>query len=367
MSLAAMLPPYAYSDALIVGRSARICHWHGAMAQARGTNEQKSRTLGQPLHTPVAIPDDRSKTADVQIGHRHAGLQQYRPMMDARLQRRVQRYGWDLAAIDYEPLWQAQLAEAQAALLSLASLEPGDRVLDIACGTGLVSFGAARAVGPEGHVLGIDLSERMVDAAERRARDLHLSNCSFSRMDAETLALPDASFDVVLCALGLMYMPDPEEAVREMRRVLRPGGRVALAVWGERSKCGWSAVFPIVAKEVASEVCPLFFRLGQQDALARLCAEAKFEAVSDRRITTTLTFADAIEACDAAFVGGPVALAWSRFNEEVRARVRARYRDSIESWREGHGYRVPGEFVIATATAPRRPMGSGQSTTIGAS
>jgi ubiquinone/menaquinone biosynthesis C-methylase UbiE len=280
-------------------------------------------------------------------------------MMDARLQRRVQRYGWDLAALDYEQLWQAQLAEAQSALLSLASLELGEQVLDIACGTGLVSFEASRAVSRSGHVLGIDLSERMVDAAEQRAQEMKLSNCSFSRMDAETLALPDASFDVVLCALGLMYMPDPEKAVREMRRVLRPGGRVSLAVWGEQSKCGWSAVFPIVAAEVASDVCPLFFRLGQQDALARLCADAKFEAVRYRRFTTTLTYADSNEACEAAFVGVPVALAWSHFNEEVRARVRARYLDAIESWRDGPGYRIPGEFVVAAAIAPSQ-QGAGR-------
>jgi len=272
--------------------------------------------------------------------------------MEARLQRRVQRYGWDLAAIDYEPLWQTQLAEAQAALLAWASPAPGEQVLDIACGTGLVSFEAARAVGVSGHVLGIDLSDRMVGAAERRAREKKSSNCRFSRMDAETLDLPDASFDVVLCALGLMYIPDPERALQEMRRVLRPGGRISLAVWGQRSKCGWSAIFPVVDDEVSSEVCPLFFRLGEQDTLARLCADAKFEHVRQRRITTTLTFADANEACDAAFVGGPVALAWSRFNDQVRARVRARYLDAIESWRHGHGYRIPGEFVIAAAVAP---------------
>ena len=272
--------------------------------------------------------------------------------MDARLQRRIQRYGWDLAAVDYESLWQAQLAEAQDALLALASPAVGERVLDIACGTGLVSFDAARAVGPNGHVLGIDLSDRMINAAGRRARDLKISNCIFSRMDAETLALPDASIDVALCALGLMYMPDPEQALREMYRVLRPGGRVSLAVWGERSKCGWSAIFPIVDDEVTSEVCPLFFRLGEQDTLARLCADAKFGNIRHRRITATLTFSDADEACDAAFVGGPVALAWSRFDHEVRARVRARYLNAIESWRHGHGYRIPGEFVIAAAVAP---------------
>ena len=246
-------------------------------------------------------------------------------------------------------------AEPQAALLALALPAAGERVLDIACGTGLVSFAAARAVGSMGEVVGIDISGRMIDAAERRARDLGLSNCSFSRMDAERLALTDASFDLVLCALGLMYMPDAEQAVWEMCRVLRPGGRVALAVWGQRANCGWSALFPIVDAEVSSEVCPLFFRLGEQDALARLCAGAGFEQVQQRRITTTLAFADANEACEAALVGGPVALAWSRFNDEVRARVRARYLHAIDPWRRGQRYAVPGEFVIAAAAAPIQP------------
>ena len=272
--------------------------------------------------------------------------------MDAKLQRRVQRYGWDLAAEDYEQLWQVPLAEAQAAMLALASLKSGDHVLDVACGTGLVSFAAARAVGTNGYVLGIDLSGRMLDSAARRASEVRLSNCSFVRMDAETLDLPDAQYDVVLCGLGLMYMPNPERALREMRRVLTSGGRMSLAVWGERSKCGWSSLFPIVDAEVSSEVCPLFFRLGQQDTLTRLCADANFEAIEHRRISTTLAFANATEACNAAFVGGPVALAWSRFNDEVRARVRACYIRSIDEWRVGDGFRIPGEFIIVAATAP---------------
>jgi len=240
--------------------------------------------------------------------------------------------------------------------MAWASLAPGKRVLDIACGTGLVSFAAARAVGPNGQVLGVDLSGRMVSSAQRRASQMNLSNCSFARMDAETLDLPDASFDIVLCALGLMYMPHPEQALREMRRVLRPEGRICLAVWGERSKCGWSALFPIVDAEVASEVCPLFFQLGQQDALVRLCTDAEFEAIEHRRISITLNFADASDACNAAFVGGPVALAWSRFSDEVRARVRAAYINSIEKWRFGKSFRIPGEFVIAAAAAPSRPI-----------
>jgi ubiquinone/menaquinone biosynthesis C-methylase UbiE len=276
--------------------------------------------------------------------------------MKPALQRRIQRYGWDRAAGDYERLWQAQLADARSTLLASASLSPGQRVLDVACGTGLVAFDAARAVGESGQVLGVDISGHMVDAARERANLQRLSNVRFARMEAEQLALPDAGFDVALCALGLMYVPDPERALREMRRVLRPGGRAVVAVWGERSRCAWSPVFPIIDAEVASDVCPLFFSLGQQDALARVCAQAQFEAIEQRRIATTLIYADADEACNAAFVGGPGALAWSRFDDDVRARVRERYVQAIEPWRHGDGYRMPGEFVVVAAHAPRVPL-----------
>jgi ubiquinone/menaquinone biosynthesis C-methylase UbiE len=272
--------------------------------------------------------------------------------MEPSLQKRVQRYGWDRAALDYEPLWQAQLVSAQTQLLASASLMRGASVLDVACGTGLVTFCAAQAVGPTGRVLGVDLSGRMIEAARRRAEERSASNITFARMDAESLDLPDAGFDVALCSLGLMYMPDPEKAVREMVRVLRPGGRLVLAVWGERSACGWAPLFPIVDAEVSSEVCPLFFRLGQTDALARLCAEAGVEILELRRLTTALFFANTDEACNAAFIGGPVALAWSRFDDEARLRVRRRYLEAIEEWRHDRGYRIPGEFVVLAAVAP---------------
>jgi ubiquinone/menaquinone biosynthesis C-methylase UbiE len=280
--------------------------------------------------------------------------------VEARLQRRVQRYGWDLAAHDYERLWRAQLAPALRALLERAALQPGERVLDVACGTGMLTLAAAEAVGPRGRVSGVDLSAQMLEVARRRAdggkdertNQRAAAKASFKRMDAEQLDLPDASVDVALCALGLMYVPDPAQAMHEMRRVLRPGGRLVLAVWGDRTQCGWSSVFPIVEAEVASEVCPLFFQLGQADNLARLCAVTEFEFIDTRRIAATLDYADADEACDAAFVGGPVALAWSRFDAAVRRRVRARYVDAIAAWRHGSGYRIPGEFVIVGATVP---------------
>ena len=140
--------------------------------------------------------------------------------MDARLQRRVQRYGWDKAAGCYEKYWAAQLAPAQDALLDAAALAVGERVVDVACGSGLVTFRAATAVGNSGSVVAVDLSAEMVtlvrDGATRRA----LAHVSAERMDAEVLELPDGAFDVALCALGLMYVPDPRAAMREMHRVL---------------------------------------------------------------------------------------------------------------------------------------------------
>jgi ubiquinone/menaquinone biosynthesis C-methylase UbiE len=174
---------------------------------------------------------------------------------------------------------------------------------------------------------------------------------AFSRMDGEALDLPDASVDVVLCAFGLMYMPDPERALREMRRVLRPGGRLALAVWGERARCAWAAVFDIVDEEVASDVCPLFFRLGTGTALWQACGEAGFATVRERRLPATLRHADADEACRAALVGGPVALAWSRLDAEARERVRRRYVHAIAPCRTASGYALPSEFVVVHARA----------------
>ena len=266
------------------------------------------------------------------------------------MQRRVQRYGWDLAAHDYERLWQAQLGPAQADMLTRAGLSAGERVVDVACGTGLVSFAAAETVGATGHVLGVDISGAMVDAAQRRAEALGVDHAAFARMDAEALDLGDAGFDVALCGLGLMYVPDPARAVRELCRVVRPGGRVGLAVWGERARCGWAAVFPIVDAEVASDVCPLFFGLGSGDALAGLCSDVGLAEIELRRIATTLVYDNGDEACDAAFVGGPVALAWSRFDAATRARVRVGYLAAISPWRQADGgYRIPGEFVVVVA------------------
>lgn len=267
--------------------------------------------------------------------------------MDARLQRRVQRYGWDKAAAYYEAYWAEQLAPAQARLLQLASLAPGERVLDVACGTGLVTLEAAVAVGATGSVLGTDLSEEMVKLLRENVSRAGLANVTAERMDAEELTCEDASFDAVLCALGLMYVPDPQASLREMLRVLRAGGRAVAAVWGARTGCGWAEIFPIVDRRVASEVCPMFFQLGSGDVLRWTMEAAGFTDVAQERISTTLQYRTGEQACGAVFAGGPVALAYAHFDDEVRGEVHAEYLASIEAFRSGSGYEVPGEFVVA--------------------
>ncbi|HEY2558521.1 MAG TPA: methyltransferase domain-containing protein [Caldimonas sp.] len=276
--------------------------------------------------------------------------------MDPRLQRRCQRYGWDLAASDYERLWREPLRSARTSLLARVAPRAGERVLDVACGTGWLALDLAREVGPSGSVVGVDLSAAMIDAARRRIAAHGIGNAVMERMDAESLAFPDASFDVVVCALGLMYMPDPRQALREMARVLRPGGRIAVVVWGERRRCGWSPVLSIVEAEVTSDVCPLLFALGNEGTLGLACAAAGLVVVEQHRTRTTLAFADDDDASDAALVGGPAALAWSRFDADTRARVRERYLEAIVPWRTRSGYGVPGEFVLALATRDDSPF-----------
>jgi ubiquinone/menaquinone biosynthesis C-methylase UbiE len=266
--------------------------------------------------------------------------------MDPRLQRRVQRYGWDKASSLYEHYWQQQLAPAQDCLLSLAALRRGENVLDVACGTGLVTFRAADAVGPSGSVTATDISDAMVAAVTEEARRRGIDTVRALRMDAESAELPDAAFDAALCALGLMYVPDPVVALGEMRRTLVSGGRAVAAVWGARKNCGWADIFPIVESRVESEVCPMFFQLGTGDQLERAFTAAGFTDVAGSRLSSILHYQSAEDACGAAFAGGPVALAYSRFDAPTRESAHAEYLASIEPWRSGDGYDVPGEFVV---------------------
>jgi ubiquinone/menaquinone biosynthesis C-methylase UbiE len=191
-------------------------------------------------------------------------------------------------------------------------------------------------------------------AAEVGARaDLAgLDNIDVVACGAEELTL-DGPYDVALCSLGLMYVPEPSRALAEAHRVLRPGGRITVSLWGERSNCGWAALFGIVDRRVASDVCPLFFGLGAPGSLATQLRQAGFVDVTDDRISVDLDYADDADAIGAAFLGGPVALAYARFDDRTKAEAEREYLDSICEFRTGSGgYRIPGEFVIARGLRP---------------
>lgn len=272
--------------------------------------------------------------------------------MDARLQRRIQRYGWDRAVDFYDRCWLSQLLPATSSVLERAAIGPGDRVLDVACGTGVMAIAAAAEVGEKGLVTGIDLSAKMVEAAQAAATALGLDNCHFERGDGEVLPALHGEFDVGLCGLGLMYMPNPEHALVVLAERLVPGARVAVSVWGQRSRCAWAEIFPIVDARVESEVCPLFFRTGAGDTLHHALCAAGLSGVSTERLSVTLHYASGDEACDAAFLGGPVALAYAHFDAATRTAVRAEYLQSVEAHKRGGAYAIPGEFVIGYGVKP---------------
>lgn len=270
--------------------------------------------------------------------------------MDALLQRRVQRYGWDKAAGWYEQYWQRQLEPAQTKLLERVQLKPGEQVLDIACGSGWLSFRMAESVIPGGRLTSTDISDRMIELAAQTAAEKNITNIDFRRMEAEELSFADNSFDVTICSLGLMYVTDAQQSANEMYRVTRPGGRAAALVWGQRTACGWAEIFPIVEARVSSEVCPLFFRMGTGNMLQLVFEQAGFSNITVDKLNTLLKYNSAEDAIGAAFVGGPVAMAWSRFNDQVKKEAGDEYLASIASYKEGEGYAIPGEFIIVQGT-----------------
>ena len=113
-------------------------------------------------------------------------------------------------------------------------LKPGARVLDVCCGSGASALPAAQAVGPEGSVVGVDLAENLLNLARSKASQLSLTNTEFQSGDLTALHFSDESFDAVVCVFGIFFVPDMEAAVRELKRVLRAGGWLAITTWGPR-------------------------------------------------------------------------------------------------------------------------------------
>jgi SAM-dependent methyltransferase len=133
--------------------------------------------------------------------------------------------------VQRQALQEARNVEMLAQLLAAAQAQPGERVLDIGCGTGVTTEPYAKAVGPSGHVTAADISTPMLDAARQRIDAAGLGNVTLLLADAQVHEFPDASFDLLTSRLGVMFFADPAAAFGNLIKALRPGGRLCMAVW----------------------------------------------------------------------------------------------------------------------------------------
>ncbi|HEY3631887.1 MAG TPA: class I SAM-dependent methyltransferase [Jatrophihabitantaceae bacterium] len=197
---------------------------------------------------------------------------------------------------DYEGILVPRLFVPWAeVLLDQLALEPGARVLDVACGPGTVARAAARRVGPSGHVTGVDFSPAMLAIAKGKPPVDDGAPIEYLEGPADKLDLPDDAVDVVTCQHGLQFFPDRPAALAEMRRVLRPGGRVGIAVWRSTAECPpFDAIADGIA-DVLGEPAATTYRSGpwgfaDPDELAALLDAAGFTDVRVTRHELPLEF-----------------------------------------------------------------------------
>ena len=266
---------------------------------------------------------------------------------------------WDAVA----PAWaeHADYADARGAavaerMLELTAPAPGERVLELACGPGGLGLAAAARVAPGGEVVLSDVAAGMTEIAAARAAALGVRNVSTRVLDVESIDEPGDAYDVVLCREGLMFATDPGRAAREIRRVLRPGGRVAIAVWGPRERNPWlGIVFDAVAAQLGRPVPPPGvpgpFSLSDAGGLATLLEDAGLRDVAVGELEVPLRAASFEQWWErTSALAGP-ALAHPRGAARAgRARAsRARARRRPPATTTAAGLKFPGVSLIATA------------------
>jgi SAM-dependent methyltransferase len=210
----------------------------------------------------------------------------------AREHRAMSLANWEAAAAGWIAR-QQQLRELSAPvshwMIDAVDLQPGQRVLELAAGLGDTGFLAAELVAPAGGVITSDQADAMLDGARRRAGELGLTNVEFQVLNAEWIDLPVASVDAVLCRWGYMLMADPSVALAETRRVLKPDGHVALAVWDAVERNPW-ALAPnaeLIERGLAKPPAPGTpgpFALADKQGLRELLESAGFQEVWVERL-----------------------------------------------------------------------------------
>ena len=234
--------------------------------------------------------------------------------------------------------------------------QPGQTILELGAGTGETGFAAARRIGDSGLLISTDLPPAMVEVAKRRAQELEIENAEFRVMDAEHMDLEDDSVDGILCRWAYMLMPDPAAAMAESRRVLRPEGKLALAVMGGPAQNPWASsvarsivdlgLIPPIDPKAAGGV----FSLADPDDLRELLAQTGFRDVLIEEQEFHMGFSDFEDFWN--FVlefAGATAVLLRSFSDEERSAVRAATERETERFRTDQGYDLPGLSVNALA------------------
>jgi SAM-dependent methyltransferase len=242
--------------------------------------------------------------------------------------------------------------------LLVAKVQPrlGERVLDIATGPGGAAVAAAAAVGASGEVLATDLVPEWAELVAERCAVAGLANVSFRAMGAETLDLPDAAFDIVLCSFGLMFVPDPVRSLREMRRVLRPGGRLGLTVWGAPDQVTHLGLAQRALARFAPPIPPAHrlpgpLDLGDPGLVERHVAAAGLRRIVVERHTLDCVYSSPEDYWRQHFEPplSDVSAALPSLPVEQRQQL---YRDvlaELEGYRRGDRVYLPSEAIYATA------------------
>lgn len=235
-------------------------------------------------------------------------------------------------------------------LAGLADLQRGERVLDLACGTGVVARYAATQVGPTGQVTGLDFNAGMLAVA--RATPLSPgATIRWIEGSAVAMDLPDASFDVILCQQGLQFFPDRLAALREMHRVLVPGGRVLLSVW--KSPSPYNIAVGEALERYAGTDTATKYRAARvvpnAEALHHMMVESGFHAVQIRPRAMVVRLPQIEMFVVGHLSSSPVAGAVAAMSEKRRAEFTKHVKLALQPYAEGDGVAVPDEVNIAIA------------------